>query len=137
MTEALRRSAKMRGLGLSDDQLEGYVSALANENPIKVWDALCGLFRDNDDHRMPTPAAIRERIRTDGRTRVARQPLLPEPSLTEREHAFGLECAKNCSLLLARKIDGKETDRRMVEAAKRHGVYDAIKGQPGCDGVPL
>ena len=137
MLSVLTQAAEMRGVELTKAEALGYADALRYHPVVSVWDALAGLWRDAEKKAMPTPGQIRERIKSDGRARASRQPLIDGPTLTEREHAFGLECAANCSLLLASKIDGKEADRRMVAAAKEHGVYDAIRGQVGCDGVPL
>lgn len=131
----MRNAAKIRGIELTAEQIEGYLDALIGCDPIAVVNASALLWRETDARAMPTPAALIARIRAEVAANRGRREQLPEPRRTQEEQQFGLECFAIGRRLLSREIDGLEADRLMVQSARRHGQYARICGQDGCAGV--
>lgn len=68
---ALNKGAEMRGVELTKVQLGGYATALENQDPNRVWDALAILWRSGETNAMPNPRSILKVIAREVKKQVA------------------------------------------------------------------
>jgi len=59
---AVRRAARMRGLELNEDQIEGYALTLRRFAPDEVMASMVKLWQTAENRSMPTPAEVADEI---------------------------------------------------------------------------